>query len=64
MIRQVGNDSPTGYRPSGVSPLGRVARPDDVVGVIRFLLGAGSDYVTGAMIPVDGGISAAISAPR
>jgi NAD(P)-dependent dehydrogenase (short-subunit alcohol dehydrogenase family) len=62
MIRSVGNDSPTGYRPSGLSPLGRIAVPDDVVGVIRFLLDGGSDYVTGALIPVDGGISAAIPA--
>ncbi|NLU73403.1 SDR family oxidoreductase [Streptomyces sp. HNM0575] len=63
MIRQVGEDSPSGYRPSGVSPLGRVATPDDVVRVIEFLLSTDSDYVTGAVIPVDGGISAAIIPP-
>jgi NAD(P)-dependent dehydrogenase (short-subunit alcohol dehydrogenase family) len=69
MIRNVGetsvsgSGSGSGYRPSGTSPLGRVAAPEDVVHVIRFLLSPPSDYVNGATIPVDGGISAAVSPP-
>jgi NAD(P)-dependent dehydrogenase (short-subunit alcohol dehydrogenase family) len=41
------------------SPLGRIGRPDDMAGVAVFLSGRGSAYVTGAVIPVDGGIWAA-----
>ncbi len=37
-------------------PLGRLGRPSDVVGVTRFLAGAAGAYVTGAVIPVDGGL--------
>ena len=51
------------YKPSGKSPLGRVAAPEDVVAVIRFLLQPASNYVTGTWIPVDGGTSAAYVAP-
>jgi NAD(P)-dependent dehydrogenase (short-subunit alcohol dehydrogenase family) len=48
-----------GYRPSGVSPLGRVAQPADVTAVMLMLLRPEMNYVTGTWIPVDGGTSAA-----
>ena len=38
------------------SPLGRIGRADDMAGVAVFLSGRGSAYITGAVIPVDGGI--------
>jgi len=41
------------------SPLGRIGCPDDMAGVAIFLSGRGGAYVTGAVIPVDGGIWAA-----
>jgi NAD(P)-dependent dehydrogenase (short-subunit alcohol dehydrogenase family) len=41
------------------SPLGRIGRSDDMAGVAVFLSGRGSAYITGAVIPVDGGIWAA-----
>ena len=44
---------------AAASPLGRIGRPDDMAGVAVFLSGRGSAYVTGAIIPVDGGIWAA-----
>jgi NAD(P)-dependent dehydrogenase (short-subunit alcohol dehydrogenase family) len=40
-------------------PLGRIGRPDDMAGVAVYLSGRGGAYVTGAIIPVDGGIWAA-----
>ena len=41
------------------SPLGRWGRPDDMAGVAVYLSGRGAAYVTGVIIPVDGGIWAA-----
>src|SRR5579859_3206413 len=48
-----------GEQIAAASPLGRIGRPDDMAGVAVFLSGRGSAYVTGAVIPVDGGIWAA-----
>ncbi|MBA3251430.1 MAG: 3-oxoacyl-ACP reductase FabG [Geodermatophilaceae bacterium] len=40
----------------GQVPLGRYAAPDEVAQVIRFLAGDAAAYITGAVIPVDGGL--------
>jgi NAD(P)-dependent dehydrogenase (short-subunit alcohol dehydrogenase family) len=39
------------------SPLGRIGRDDDMAGVAVFLASRAGAYVTGAVIPVDGGIA-------
>ena len=39
-------------------PLGRVADPKDVVGAALFLCSPASDFVTGQVLYVDGGITA------
>jgi 3-oxoacyl-[acyl-carrier protein] reductase len=37
-------------------PLGRYASPEEVAGVCTFLAGPDASYITGAVIPVDGGL--------
>ncbi len=39
------------------APLRRIGRPDDMAGVAVYLASRAGAYVTGAVIPVDGGIS-------
>lgn len=36
-------------------PLGRLAEPEDIAAVVHFLAGDASGFITGAIIPVDGG---------
>ena len=42
------------------NPLGRMADPEEVAAVVRWLAGPGSSYVTGAVINVDCGEAAAV----
>lgn len=46
----------TGSRLISVTPLGRIGRPDDIAGVAVFLASRAAAFVTGVVLPVDGGI--------
>jgi len=37
-------------------PLGRLASPDEIAGTIAFLASSDASFITGAIIPVDGGL--------
>ncbi|HVY59769.1 MAG TPA: SDR family oxidoreductase [Xanthobacteraceae bacterium] len=45
-------------------PARRFARPDEIAGVVAFLLSPQATYVTGSVLTVDGGLSAAIGIHR
>jgi NAD(P)-dependent dehydrogenase (short-subunit alcohol dehydrogenase family) len=38
--------------------MGRFGEPDDLLGTLLWLLSPASDFVTGIVVPVDGGFSA------
>ncbi len=40
------------------TPLGKFGAPEDLSGTLLWLCGEGSDFVTGVVVPVDGGFSA------
>ena len=44
--------------------LGRIALADDIAGPILFLASDDARFVTGAILPVDGGVTAASGQPR
>ena len=54
MTAALPEDTRTTYQ--AAIPAGRFATPDEVAGVVRFLAGPDAAYVTGAVIPVDGGL--------
>ena len=37
-------------------PLARMASPDEIAGVVAFLAGPDAAYISGAVIPIDGGL--------
>lgn len=43
-------------RVAAAIPMGRLGQPEDIVAAALFLAGRGGAYVTGAIIPVDGGL--------
>jgi NAD(P)-dependent dehydrogenase (short-subunit alcohol dehydrogenase family) len=38
-------------------PLGRIGRPDDAAGLVQFLASRAGSYLTGTVIPMDGGLT-------
>jgi NAD(P)-dependent dehydrogenase (short-subunit alcohol dehydrogenase family) len=53
-----GSLTPRGQTILDHTPMKRFGNPDDLLGVLFWLLSPGSEFVTGAVISVDGGFSA------
>ncbi len=45
-------------------PGGRLGKPEDVAGLVTFLMSPSAAYITGAVLPVDGGLSAGLGVQR
>ena len=45
-------------------PLGKLGKPDDVVGPVVFLASDASIMITGHLLPIDGGVAAIVRLSR
>jgi 3-oxoacyl-[acyl-carrier protein] reductase len=54
MTRSLGDEKLAAF--AELVPLGRIASADEIAGVITFLASQDAAYITGAVIPVDGGL--------
>jgi len=54
MTRALGDEKLAAF--AALVPLGRIATVDEIAGVITFLASPEAAYITGAVIPVDGGL--------
>jgi len=55
---QTGEMTPRGRKIISATPMGRYAEPEELVGTMLYLLSDTSSFVTGVVIPVDGGFGA------
>jgi NAD(P)-dependent dehydrogenase (short-subunit alcohol dehydrogenase family) len=53
--RQLGEAEEAFLKDSANRPLGRIARPEEIASVVVFFAGEGASYITGTILPVDGG---------
>lgn len=58
LLDEQGNLTPRGQAILAHTPMGRFGEPDDLIGTILWLASPASAFVTGAVIPIDGGFSA------
>jgi NAD(P)-dependent dehydrogenase (short-subunit alcohol dehydrogenase family) len=55
---QSGNPTPRGQKIIANTPVGKYGQPEDIQGAVLFLLSGMSSFITGIILPVDGGYSA------
>jgi 3-oxoacyl-[acyl-carrier protein] reductase len=55
MLAELGEERTTAF--AAQVPMGRIARPGEIAAVIGFLSSEDAGYITGAVVPVDGGLA-------
>jgi len=56
--KATGKRTARGEQIIGHTPIGRYGEPEDLTGTVLFLLSPGAAFITGVVIPIDGGFSA------
>ncbi len=56
--KETGELTPRGKTILSHTPMNRFGKPEDLLGVVLWLLSPASEFVTGVVIPIDGGFSA------
>lgn len=57
-VPETGQLTPRGQKILEHTPMGRFGKPEDLLGTVLWLLSPASEFVTGIVVPVDGGFSA------
>ena len=55
--QKTGEPLPRGHKVIAHTPMGRFGQPDDLIGTLVWLLSDASSFVTGVVVPIDGGFS-------
>ena len=55
---KTGDPTPRGIKVISNTPMGKYGKPEDLVGATLFLLSDLSEFITGVILPIDGGYSA------
>jgi NAD(P)-dependent dehydrogenase (short-subunit alcohol dehydrogenase family) len=58
LLDERGNLTERGKTIIAHTPAGRFGEPDDLIGTVLWLLSPGASFVSGVVIPIDGGFSA------
>ncbi|MDP5100165.1 MAG: SDR family oxidoreductase, partial [Nonlabens sp.] len=53
-----GSATPRGNQIIGQTPMGRYGKPEDLVSTVSWLCDDGASFITGIVVPIDGGFSA------
>jgi NAD(P)-dependent dehydrogenase (short-subunit alcohol dehydrogenase family) len=56
--RETGEWTPRGRSILAHTPMGRMGAPEDLIGTVQWLVSPASAYITGILVPIDGGFSA------
>jgi NAD(P)-dependent dehydrogenase (short-subunit alcohol dehydrogenase family) len=55
--RETGESTPRGAHILAQTPMGRYGKPEELVGAVMFLASPAASFITGTVIPIDGGFS-------
>ena len=58
LTKEDGSLTPRGEAVINHTPLGRFGVPEDLIGTVIWLLSPASSFVTGVVVPIDGGFNA------